>query len=113
MINRIWHGWTTRENADVYEALLKKEIFAGIQSRSIPGCKGIRLMRRNVGEEVEFITLMLFDSIDAVRNFAGEDYEVAVVPPEAQKVLSRFDEDSQHYEIREELNFGNSQEKAE
>jgi len=113
MINRIWHGWTTRENADVYEALLKKEIFAGIQSRNIPGCKGIRLLRRNVGNEVEFITIMLFDSIDAVRDFAGEDYEVAVVPIEARKVLSRFDERSQHYDIREKLDFGNSRGEAE
>ena len=105
MINRIWHGWTTPENADVYESLLKKEIFSGIQNRGIPGCKGIKLLRRTVGEEVEFITIMLFDSIDAVRGFAGEDYEAAVVPPEARAVLSRFDERSQHYEISEELDF--------
>ena len=105
MINRIWHGWTTLENADVYESLLKKEIFAGIQNLSISGCKGIKLLRRAVGDEVEFITIMLFDSIDAVRDFSGEDYEVAVVPPEARAVLSRFDERSQHYEIKEELDF--------
>jgi hypothetical protein len=105
MINRIWHGWTTPENADVYESLLKKEIFAGIQNRDIPGCKGIKLLRRIVGDEVEFITIMLFDSIDAVRDFAGEDYEASVVPPEARAVLSRFDDRSQHYEIREELSF--------
>lgn len=104
MINRIWQGWTTRENADVYESLLKKEIFAGIQKRNIPGCKGIRLLRRNVGHEVEFVTIMLFDSIDAVREFAGKDYETAVVPPEARAVLSRFDERSRNYEIREDLN---------
>jgi len=105
MINRIWHGWTTPENADVYESLLKKEIFAGIESRSISGCKGIKLLRRSVGDKVEFITIMLFESIDAVKDFAGEDYEASVVPPEARAVLSRFDEHSQHYEIREELVF--------
>ena len=105
MINRIWHGWTTPENADVYESLLKKEIFTGIQNRDIPGCRGVKLLRRTVGGEVEFITIMLFDSIDAVRDFAGEDYEAAVVPPEARAVLSRFDDRSQHYEIKEEIDF--------
>ncbi len=105
MINRIWHGWTTPENADVYESLLKKEIFASIENRNIPGCKGIKLLRRSVGDEVEFVTIMLFDSINAVRDFAGEDYESAVVPSEARAVLSRFDDRSQHYEIREEINF--------
>lgn len=105
MINRIWHGWTTPENADVYESLLKKEIFVGIRERDIPGCKSIKLLRRTVGGEVEFVTIMLFESIDAVRDFAGEDYEASVVPPEARAVLSRFDERSQHYEIKEEMNF--------
>jgi len=102
MISRIWHGWTTPENADQYEALLKDEIFVGIQNRKIRGFKSIQLLRREVEQEVEFITIMLFDSIDAVRDFAGEDYEVAVVPPEARTVLSHFDERSQHYEVKAE-----------
>jgi len=105
MINRIWHGWTKPKNADTYETLLKKEIFAGIKNRNISGCKGIKLLRRNVGDEVEFITIMMFDSINAVRDFAGEEYEASVVPPEARAVLSRFDERSQHYEIKEEIDF--------
>lgn len=100
MISRIWHGWTTPENADAYEALLKSEIFVGIQNRQIDGYRGIQLLRRDLGDEVEFVTIMWFDSLDAVRAFAGEDYEVAVVPPKAQAVLSRFDERSQHYEVR-------------
>ncbi len=103
MISRIWHGWTTPANADVYEALLKSEIFSGIQNRQIPGYRGIQLLRRNVGDEVEFITVMWFDSIEAVRIFAGEDYEVAVVPPKARAVLARFDARSQHYEVRAEM----------
>ena len=102
MISRIWHGWTTPENADKYEALLKEEIFAGILGRRIRGFRDIQLLRRNAGGEVEFITVMRFDSIAAVRDFAGEDYEAAVVPPKARAVLSRFDARSQHYEIREE-----------
>jgi len=100
MISRIWHGWTTPDNADKYEALLKEKIFVNIQNRRIDGFKGIQLLRRPVGEDVEFVAIMLFDSLNAVREFAGEDYEVAVVPENARAVLSRFDERAQHYEIR-------------
>jgi len=102
MISRIWHGWTTPGNADVYEALLKEEIFVGIQERQIGGFRGIQLLRRTVGEEVEFVTIMTFDSLDAVHEFAGEDYEAAVVPAKARAVLAHFDARSQHYEIRAE-----------
>jgi heme-degrading monooxygenase HmoA len=103
MISRIWHGYTTPPNADVYEALLKEEIFVGIKNRNIQGFREIQLFRRNLGDEVEFITVMWFDSLEAVRAFAGEDYEAAVVPPKARAVLKRFDERSQHYEVREQL----------
>ncbi len=82
--------------------MLKEEIFVGIQNLHILGFKGIQLLRREVGQEVEFVTIMLFDSLYAVREFAGEDYEVAVVPEKARAVLSHFDERSQHYEIRAE-----------
>lgn len=99
MISRIWHGYTTQENADVYEALLKEEIFVGIKDRQIQGFRGIQLLRRNLDDQVEFITIMWFESLDAVRVFAGEDYEAAVVPQKARMVLSSFDERSQHYEV--------------
>lgn len=102
MISRIWHGWTTPGNADKYEALLKEEMFAGILGRHIRGFRDIQLLRRSASGEVEFITIMRFDSIDAVREFAGEDYEAAVVPAKARAVLARFDARSQHYEIMEE-----------
>ena len=103
MIGRIWHGWTTPANADPYESLLKSEIFQGIQDRQIDGYRGIQLLRRSVEHEVEFVTIMWFDSLEAVRTFAGEDYEVAVVPPEARALLSRFDARSQHYEVKAEM----------
>jgi hypothetical protein len=103
MIGRIWHGWTTPANADTYEALLKSEIFLGIQDREIPGYHGIQLLRRDVGDEVEFVTIMWFDSLEGVKIFAGEDYEACVVPPKARQVLKRFDQRSQHYEIRAEM----------
>ena len=103
MISRIWHGWTMPDDADAYEALLKREVFIGIRGRSIPGFQSIQLFRRDLGTEVEFVTVMWFDSLDSVRIFAGEDYEAAVVPPAARRLLSHFDVRSQHYEVRNTL----------
>lgn len=100
MICRIWHGWTPPERADAYERLLHEEIFTGIAGRAIPGYRGIHLLRRDLPEESEFVTEMWFDSLDAVRSFAGEDYASAVVPPAARALLSRFDQRSAHYEVR-------------
>jgi hypothetical protein len=100
MICRIWHGWTSPANADAYEQLLREEVFRGIAGRHIAGYLGIELLRRSVGEEVEFQTMMWFESIDAVRTFAGSAYEEAVVPPAARALLSHFDARSAHYEVR-------------
>ncbi|MFQ5676083.1 MAG: antibiotic biosynthesis monooxygenase [bacterium] len=103
MITRIWHGWTAPDNANKYEKLLKEEIFPGIAGKNVAGCKEIQLLRRVLeNNEVEFITIMQFDSWEAVRQFAGEDYEQAYVPPKARELLKRFDERSQHYEIRDQ-----------
>src|SRR4029079_14927204 len=98
---RIWHGWTAPENADAYEALLRSEVLPGIDR--IEGFRGAHLLRRDAGDEVEFVTLTVFDSLEAVREFAGEDYEVAVVPPEARRLLAPYDESSAHYDGRFEL----------
>jgi antibiotic biosynthesis monooxygenase (ABM) superfamily enzyme len=103
MISRVWHGWASKSNADAYETLLKNEIFIGIRNRQIPGYRGIHLLRRDLGDLVEFVTVMWFDSLEAVRGFAGEDHEVAVVPPKARVLLSRFDERSQHYEVKAQM----------
>jgi heme-degrading monooxygenase HmoA len=100
MISRIWHGYTTKDNADVYESLLQNEIFVGIAKKKIDGYRGIQLLRRELPSETEFITIMWFDSIDSVKDFAGEDYERAVVPDSAQKVLSRFDKTSEHFIVK-------------
>ena len=101
MISRIWHGWTSRENADAYEHLLRTEIFTGIAQRQIQGYRGIHLLRRDVEDGVEFVTIMWLDSLEAVKAFAGENYTVAVVPPEARQLLSRFDSHSAHYQVVE------------
>ncbi|MGA9817961.1 MAG: antibiotic biosynthesis monooxygenase [Pseudolabrys sp.] len=102
MIARIWYGYTTPDNADAYEALLKTEIFPGIVARNIAGFRRIELLRGPVGEEVEFATVMWFDSLESVKAFAGADYETAVVPPKARAVLKRFEGRSRHYDVREE-----------
>ncbi|NNE40017.1 MAG: antibiotic biosynthesis monooxygenase [Marinicaulis sp.] len=99
MICRIWRGWTTPKNADRYEAVVTGKVIPGIEARKITGFRRIELMRRDCGDEIEFATIMWFDSVDAIRNFMGEDYEVAHVPQAAQNILKRFDERSVHYEI--------------
>jgi len=100
LIVRIWRGWTTPENADPYEQLLRTEIFPGIEAKGVSGFRGIRLLRRALDSQVEFMTIMEFDDLDAVREFAGPDYETAYVPRAAREVLARFDLASSHYEIR-------------
>ena len=101
MISRLWHGWTTRANAEAYERLLREEVFPGILARKIDGFRSIRLLRRDIDGEVEFITDMVFDSLEAVKAFAGPDHEHGVVPPKARALLARFDATSQHYEIND------------
>jgi|SRR5438105_15124811 len=101
MIARQWHGWTTPENANAYESHLRTEVFPGIQR--VKGHRGAYLLRRKAGEEVEFIALTLFDSLDAVRTFAGENYEMAVISPIARNLLSHFDERAMHYEVAIDL----------
>ncbi len=103
MISRIWHGWTTPENAGKYEDLLRNEIFPSIENKKMKGYRKISLLKIVSETEVEFITIMLFDNLDAVKEFVGDDYEKSYVPDKAQKVLLRHDERSQHYEIINEI----------
>jgi heme-degrading monooxygenase HmoA len=99
MIARIWRGWTTEDNADAYQEVVATKVLPEIAARRLDGYHGAYLLRRTLdGGEVEFSTIMLFDSLDNVKAFTGEDYEVAHVPPEARSVLARFDERSAHYE---------------
>ena len=100
MISRIWHGYTTKDNADKYQNLLQNEIFVGIKNKKIKGYKGIQLLRRELTDETEFITIMWFESLEDVIDFAGQDYDNAVVPIIAQKVLTRYDHTSQHYTVQ-------------
>jgi Antibiotic biosynthesis monooxygenase len=98
VIARIWHGWSRGDKADAYERLVSEEILPGIHR--IDGFVGYELLRADLAHgESEFVTVTYFESLDAVRAFAGEDYEAAVVPPEARELLTRFDERSRHYEV--------------
>ena len=99
MIARVWHGYTTPENAGSYEQLLQNEILPEIEKAHKYGA---HLFRRNLPQqnEVEFITICYFESLDEVRAFAGEDYELPVIVPRARALLKRFDQCSQHYEIK-------------
>jgi hypothetical protein len=98
MIARIWRGWTTPQNADTYQQIVSQEVLPGIAARNLDSYHGAYLLWRDLDAEVEFATIMLFDSLDQVRAFAGEDYETAYVPPQARAVLARFEERSAHYD---------------
>lgn len=99
MVKRIWHGWTTHTNADAYEHVLTTEVIPQIESYGMDGYLGIEVLRREHVDEVEFITIMKFESLDNIKQFVGDDYEVSHVPESAQRVLKRFDTHSQHYEV--------------
>jgi len=97
MIARVWHGWTKREDAGGYEAHLTPELLPGLSRAK--GFLGSYLLRRAVGEEVEFVTVILWDSLQDVRAVAGPDYEKAMIPEERRKYLLRFDTQAAHYEV--------------
>jgi heme-degrading monooxygenase HmoA len=97
VIARIWHGWTMAEDADGYEAHLKPELLPGLSK--VKGFRGSYLLRRVAGEDVEFVTIILWDSIEAVKAVAGADYDKAVIPEERKKYLKRFDAKAAHFEV--------------
>jgi heme-degrading monooxygenase HmoA len=97
VIARLWRGWTSPENADAYEEFLRQEMFPSIHR--VPGFLGADLLRREDGDEVAFVTITRFESLAAVRAFAGDDYEQAVIEPEARRLLAHNDERSEHYEV--------------
>ena len=103
-IKRIWHGWTTPANADRYQALLHDEIFPGIEAKQISGYRGVELLRCDHEDEVEFVTIMRFDSLQSVIRFQGEDYARCYVPDAAKRVLKRWDQNASHYQEIEHRN---------
>ena len=101
MICRIWHGWTTPANADAYERIVRRDVIPGIEAMQIAGFRHIDLLRRELADEVLFVTLMWFDGVASLQAFIGEDYTVSHVPPAARAVLSRYDERAAHFEVVE------------
>jgi antibiotic biosynthesis monooxygenase (ABM) superfamily enzyme len=95
MITRLWRGWTDTDNADAYERFLLRELFPPM--RDIPGFRGADVLRRAEHDEVAFVTLTRFDSVDAIRAFAGDDYETPVLEPPALALLSRYDQHALHF----------------
>lgn len=104
-VKRIWQGWTTPENASAYQELLHRVIFPGIEAKNMRGYRSIELFRRNLKDEVEFITIMTFDSLKDVKEFQGKDYEKCYVPDEAKKILKRWNKTADHYELVETRNY--------
>jgi hypothetical protein len=99
VIARIWHGWAKAEDANGYEAHLRPELLPGVSK--MKGFRGSYLLRREIGEEVEFVTILLWDSLDGIKALAGENYETAVIPEERKKYLKRFDAKAAHFAVVE------------
>ena len=102
MIKRVWHGWTSPEKADAYETLVRQEVFPGIAAEAKPGFLGAELLCLPGHDEVEFMTIMSFDTIDSIKQLTGEDTKRAYVPDKARALLSRWDEHARHLELRVE-----------
>ena len=98
MIARLWRGWTSMENANAYERLLREQVLPGLQQ--IDGYRGGYILRNDSNNEVEFVVMNLFDSLEAVRAFAGPDYTVPVFEPEARQLLSKVEPLARHYEVK-------------
>ena len=104
-IIRTWKGWTTLENAPVYEDMLVNEVFPAVKKKGVRGLEKVSISRMDKEDEVEFFLVLQFDSLDSVKTFAGDDYEVAYIPDNAKRVLKRYDKTAQHYEFKKEMNF--------
>jgi len=104
-IIRTWKGWTTIKNAPIYREMLINEVFPAVKKKGVDGLEKVSISVKNKSDEVEFFLVLQFESLEAVKTFAGEHYEIAYIPENAKKVLSRYDEKAEHYEFIEELVF--------
>ena len=100
---RTWRGWTTRENAPVYEAMLVKEVFPEVRKKGVRGLEEVSISTKFNEDDVTFFLILQFDSLASVKKFAGENYETAYIPENARRVLLRYDDRAEHYELREEI----------
>jgi heme-degrading monooxygenase HmoA len=97
MIVRLWRGQTTRDNADAYHAHVTQTVFPVLTE--MDGHKGSYLLKREVAERVEFLAVTLWESLEAIRQFAGDDMDEAVIEPEARAVLAEFDTSVRHFQV--------------
>ncbi|MGW8121822.1 hypothetical protein ACV07N_04110 [Roseivirga echinicomitans] len=102
-IIRTWRGWTTHENAPIYEDLLINEVFPTVKKNGVVGLEKVSISTKEHKEEVEFFLVLQFESLDAVKTFAGENYSKAYIPENAQRILKRYDETAEHFELKEEV----------
>lgn len=102
-IIRTWKGWTTLENAPIYGDMLINDLFPALKNKGVKGLEKVNISVRDKKNEVEFFLILQFDSHHAVKVFAGENYELAYIPENAQRIMLRYDEIAQHYEFRKEL----------
>jgi len=98
VIARIWKGWATHENASIYEELFKNTVLPKV-TQGVDGYVSTNLLRRVTGEKVEFTTVFWFDSLEAVKNFAGPNFEQAVVPEQVKALMSHYEETVHHHDV--------------
>ncbi len=97
MFVRIWRGQATTAKADAYVSHVTEAVFPSL--KGLPGHRGAYLLRREVDLHVEFLAVTFWESLEAIRAFAGDAVETAIVEPQARAVLSSFDSFARHYEV--------------
>jgi hypothetical protein len=102
-IIRTWRGWTTIKNAPIYGNILIQEVFPTVKKNGVAGLEKVSVSTKDLKDEMEFFLVLQFDSLDAVKSFAGEDYENAYIPDNAKELLKRYDKTAEHYELKREL----------
>ncbi|MEX0330747.1 MAG: antibiotic biosynthesis monooxygenase [Puniceicoccaceae bacterium] len=104
-IKRVWHGWTTLEDADAYQDILLNKVIPGIEAKKISGLRKFEVLRIAKKDEVEFVTMMTYDSLEDVIGLQGKDYKKCYVPDVAQQVLKRWDQKAIHYELIDTIDY--------
>jgi hypothetical protein len=102
-IIRTWKGWTSIENAPIYENMLINEVFPAVKRKGVEGLEKVSISTMKKEDEVEFFLVLQFDSLETVKMFAGENYQMAYIPDNAKLVLSRYDKTADHFELKKEL----------
>ena len=98
VIARIWKGWTTQGNASAYEELFRDVVLPKV-TQGVSGYISTNLLRREAGEEVEFTTIFWFESLEAIKSFAGPNFEQAVVPDQVKELMSHYEETVHHHDV--------------